>query len=397
MATEAGVDIVDAALSPLAGLTSQPSLNSVVAALKNSPYDTGFDLDHLQLLCDYWQEVRSIYEPFEGALTSGSAEIYKYEIPGGQYTNLKPQVESFGLGHRFKEVKEMYRAVNDMFGDIIKVTPTSKVVGDMAIFMVQNDLTPETLRDKGRHLSFPDSVVDYFKGMLGQPQGGFPADLQDIILKGEEPLTCRPGAFLPPADFGAFREKLAQEYHVDANIRNVLSHALYPKVYGGYLDSLKEYGHLDKLESHVFFHGLREGETSEIDLDEGKIIIVKLVEISASDENGYRTAAFEVNGNRREIKVYDKDFDQRHQGAQTPLAQTADPKNPKEIGAPISGTVSKILAAEGDQVEVNKILLVIEAMKIETNVAAAVSGTIGSILVSEGQSIQSGQLLMHME
>ncbi|MCL1917722.1 MAG: pyruvate carboxylase [Peptococcaceae bacterium] len=397
MAAEAGVDIVDAALSPLSGLTSQPPLNSIVAALKNSPYDTGFDLDDLQLLCDYWQEVRCVYEPFEGALTSGSAEIYKYEIPGGQYTNLKPQVESFGLGHRFNEVKEMYRAVNDMFGDIIKVTPTSKVVGDMAIFMIQNDLTPDTILEKGRHLSFPDSVVDYFKGMLGQPQGGFPTHLQDIILKGEEPLTCRPGEFLPPADFGAFREKLAQEYHVDANIRNVLSYALYPKVYEGYLESLKEYGHLNNLESHVFFYGLREGETSEIDLDEGKIIIVKLVEISAGDENGYKTAVFEVNGNRREIKVYDKNFDQSNQGSRNSIIQTADPKNPKEIGAPISGTVSKILVTEGDQVDLNKILLVIEAMKIETNVAASAAGIIGSILVSEGQAIQSGQLLMHME
>jgi pyruvate carboxylase len=398
MAAEAGVDIVDAALNPLANLTSQPPLNSIVAALKNAPRDTGFDLDDLQLLCDYWQEVRETYEQFEGNLLAGSAEIYKYEIPGGQYTNLKPQIESFGLGHRFTEVKEMYRSVNDMLGDIIKVTPTSKVVGDMAIFMIQNDLTPENIVEKGRNLGFPDSVVDYFKGMIGQPIGGFPEDLQEIVLKGEKPITCCPGEILPPADFDAIAAKLISDFGVeDPNIRNVLSYALYPKVYGDYLKSLKEYGHLSNLESHVYFYGLREGETSEIDIAEGTIMIVKLVEMSSVDDEGFRKVAFEVNGNRREIRIYDKKFDQANESIQRTMVQMADPSNPLEVGASINGTVSKILVAEGAQVETNQILIVIEAMKIETNVAAIVNGTVDSILVSEGQSIQSGQLLVHMK
>ncbi|MCL1790824.1 MAG: pyruvate carboxylase [Peptococcaceae bacterium] len=393
MAAEAGVNIVDAALSPLSGLTSQPPLNSIVAALKDTPYDTGLNLDNLQHLCDYWEEVRTAYDQFEVPLSTGSAEIYKYEIPGGQYTNLKPQVESFGLGHRFNEVKEMYRTVNTMLGDIIKVTPTSKVVGDMAIFMIQNDLSPENILENGRYLAFPDSVVDYFKGMLGQPAGGFPADLQSIVLKGEEAITCNPGDILPPVDFDAISAKLSAEYGLDANIRNALSYALYPKVYGEYLDSLKQYGYLNNLDSHVYFYGLREGETSEIDLDEGKILIVKMVEISAVDDTGHKTVVFEVNGNRREIKIYDKNFDQ---SVQREIIQTADPRNPLEIGASINGTISKILVSEGDTVYENKILIVIEAMKIETNVAALVPGKVSSILVSEGQSIQSGQLLIVM-
>mgnify|MGYP000485810648 CR=1 FL=1 len=203
MAAQAGVDIVDVAFNGIAGLTSQPGLNSLVAALELTKRDTGLDIIKLQKISDYWGEVRKYYSQFESGMRSGSAEIYKYEIPGGQYSNLKPQVESFGLGHKFEEVKKMYATVNEMLGDIVKVTPSSKAVGDMAIFMVQNNLTPDNIIEKGKNIDFPDSIVSYFQGMMGQPEGGFPEDLQKIVLKDKEPLTCRPGELLPDEDSGA--------------------------------------------------------------------------------------------------------------------------------------------------------------------------------------------------
>lgn len=394
MAAEEGVDIVDTAFNPMAGLTSQPALNSVVAALANTKYDTKLPLDDIQKICDYWQETRTVYEQFESGLKSGTSEIYKYEIPGGQYSNLKPQVESFGLGDRFNEIKEMYKEVNEILGDIVKVTPTSKVVGDLAIFMVQNGLNRDNLLEKGKNLAFPDSVIDYFMGMMGQPEGGFPEDLQKIVLKGRAPISCRPGEILKPIDFEEIKETLDIELNIEANIRNVLSYALYPKVYRDYLKSLKEYGHLYNLESHVFFYGLKEGETSEIELEEGKIIMVKLVEIGDLDEEGYKVLAFEVNGNRREIRILDRNLAEKEKVDVTPMA---DPNNPKEIGSSISGNISKVLVKEGDKITNKQSLLIIEAMKMETNVLASSDGEIEAIFVDEGRSVKSGQLLLRLK
>ncbi len=395
MAAEAGVDIVDTAFNSMSGLTSQPALNSVVAALKNTKLDTGIDLGNIQEISNYWTEVRKVYEEFESGLKSGTAEIYKYEIPGGQYSNLRPQVDSFGLGHKFNEVKEMYKEVNELLGDIVKVTPSSKVVGDMAIFMVQNDLNKDNIFTKGKDLTYPDSVVSYFKGMMGQPHGGFPKELQEIVLKGEKPITCRPGEVLPPEDFEEIEKKLTNDFDMkDPNIRNILSYALYPKVYSDYLKSLDDYGHLFNLESHVFFYGLKEGEISEIELDEGKIIIVKLVELGKINENGFRTVVFEVNGNRREIQILDKGYGQKENADVTLMA---DPNNPKEIGAPIPGTISKILVNEGDKIEKKQSIIIIEAMKMETNILSNISGAVDSIPVSEGQQVKAGQLLMKIK
>lgn len=394
MAAEEGLDIADTALSPMSGLTSQPALNSVVAALANTRMDTGIDLDNIQKLCDYWEETRAVYEQYESRLNSGTAEVYRYEIPGGQYSNLKPQVESFGLSHKFNEIKEMYRIVNEMLGDIVKVTPTSKVVGDLAIFMVQNGLTRDNILEKGYNLTFPDSVIDYFKGLMGQPPGGFPEELQKIVLKGKKPITCRPGEVLEPVDFEKIKEKLNKEFGVEANIRNALSYALYPKVYSDYLKSLAEYGHLYNLESHVFFYGLKEGETSEIELDEGKIMIVKLVEVSEIDQSGYKTLVFEVNGNRREIKIFDKNFEEKQEKPAVPMA---NPDDPRQIASSITGTITKIFVKEGQKVLEKQSLLIIDAMKMETNILAPSSGEIEGILVTEGQTVKSGQLLLKLK
>ncbi len=395
MAAEQGVDIVDTAFNSMSGLTSQPALNSVVAALENTKRDPKICLEGLQKLSDYWFDVRKMYEPFESDLKSGTAEIYKYEIPGGQYSNLKPQVESFGLGDRFGEVKETFREVNDLFGDIVKVTPSSKAVGDMAIFMVQNDLDKGNLFEKGKNLNFPDSVVAFFKGMMGQPLGGFPKDLQKLVLKGEEALLVRPGEVLEPEDFSKIEKMLGEELHDEPNIRNILSYALYPKVYKEYLSSVSEYGDLSNLESHVFFYGLKEGETSEVEIEEGKILIIKLVSVGKIDNDGYRSVTFEINGNRREIMVEDKGLGDRQQVV-SGAALMADPEDETEIGASIPGTVMKVLVNEGDEVKPNQTVAILEAMKMETNLQSPIAGVVEAVPVKEGQQVKAGQLIIKL-
>lgn len=394
MAAEVGVDIVDTAFNSMSGLTSQPALNSVVAALENTRRNTGINLDNAEIISKYWESVRPIYANFESDLKSGSTEIYKYEIPGGQYSNLKPQVESFGLGHRFKEVKDMYKNVNEMVGDIVKVTPSSKMVGDFAIFMVQNGLTPENIVEKGSHLDYPDSVVTYFKGMMGQPLGGFPEDLQKIVLKGEEPITVRPGELLPDEDFEANKKYLDEKYGIDTTEKDLLAYALYPKVFEDYLDNLKLNGSLSHVSSLVFFHGINVGQTREVEIDEGKTLIVKLVEMSRTDDDGYVTLAFEVNGNRREVKIYDKDSKKTADNAYT---QLADPNNELEIGSSIPGTILKVLVHVGDEIKSGDPLAVVEAMKMETNIVSPVNGKVESVTVKDGEMVEAGQLLLRLE
>ncbi|RBP44095.1 pyruvate carboxylase [Garciella nitratireducens] len=394
MAAEAGVDIVDTAFNSMSGLTSQPALNSVVAALENTHRDTGINLQDIQKLSDYWAAVRPVYEKFESGLKFGTAEIYRYEIPGGQYSNLKPQVESFGLGHRFLEVKEMYRKVNEMMGDIVKVTPSSKMVGDLAIFMVQNDLTPENIYEKGKNLTFPDSVYDFFKGMMGQPVGGFNKRLQKIVLKGEKPIECRPGELLPPEDYEKIRQHLEKEFKIKPTKKEILSYALYPKMFEEYLRAIEKEGSFTRMGSDIFFHGLNEGETCEVEIEEGKVLIIKLVQIGKVDGEGYRNLIFEVNGHQREVRIKDKASGVKKEEVFTPMA---DPEDPLQIGASIPGTVSKILIKEGQKVKENQSLMVIEAMKMETNITSPISGEVDSIIVKEGQQVKNGELLMKLK
>lgn len=396
MAAEAGVDIVDTALNSMAGLTSQPALNSLVAALSNTERDTGIDLKGIQKLSDYWAAVRPVYYPFESDLKSGSAEIYRYEIPGGQYSNLKPQVESFGLGHRFTDVKEMYKTVNEMVGDIVKVTPSSKMVGDMAIFMVKNDLTPENIFEKAKNMAFPDSVVSYFQGMMGQPEWGFPEDLQKLVLKDIEPITVRPGELLPPEDLEGHGRYLKEKYGFEPTGKDKVSYALYPDVFENYIKYYMENGDVSRMGSDVFFHGLAEGETSEIEVAEGRVMVVEYLRMGKPDSEGYRMLEFEVNGNRREIRVKDKSALQKMQGAEEPAVQMADSASDSEVGASIPGHIMKILVKEGDAVKAGQSLAVIEAMKMETVMAAARDGEVETILVKEGQQVKTGQLLIRL-
>ena len=394
MAAEAGVDIVDAAMSSMSGLTSQPALNAIVAALENTDRATGLELGKLQQLSDYWQDVRPVYKAFESDLKSTSAEIYKYEIPGGQYSNLKPQVESFGLGHRFGEVKEMFRTVNDMFGDIVKVTPSSKAVGDMAIFMVQNGLTAENIYEKGADLAFPDSVVAYFGGMMGQPDGGFPERLQQMVLKGETPIVNRPGECLPAEDFEAIGKLLEAKHKRSFQMDECLSYALYPRVFETYLEHRKANGDLSRIGSDVFFHGMYEGETCEVEIASGKKLIVKLLELSGVNNVGQVKLTFEVNGNRREIYIKD-----RGSKFETVVAEAimADPDNRYEVGSSIPGKVIKLLVNKGDIVKENQVVAIVEAMKMETNVVVLAEGVISEICVKEGSQVKSGELLLKLD
>ena len=394
MAAQAGVDIVDTAFNSMSGLTSQPALNSVVAALKNTDRDTGIDLKGIQGISDYWDAVRPVYDQFKSDLNSGSAEIYRYEIPGGQYSNLKPQVESFGLGHKFNEIKETYKVVNDMVGDIVKVTPSSKMVGDFAIFMVQNDLTPENIYEKAIKMSFPDSVVSYFKGMMGQPMGGFPEKLQKLVLKGENPITCRPGELLPAEDFDMVEKHLIEKFSITPTKKDILSYSLYPDVFDNYLKYIHEYGDLSRIGSDIFFHGLNEGETCEAEIADGKTHMIKLLHISKLDLEGNKVLVFEVDGNRREIKIKDKN---NKAVLNYQVSQMADPSNSLEVGSPIPGTVISILVAEGDLVTENQQLMVVEAMKMETRVIASKAGTVELINVKEGQQVKAGELLINLK
>ena len=392
MAAEAGVDIADLAISSMSSLTSQPSMNAVVAALEGQERDTGLSMMDLQKLTDYWADVRERYVDFESDLKTPVTDIYRYEIPGGQYTNLKPQVESLNLGHRFLEVKEMYKKVNDMLGDIVKVTPSSKMVGDLAIFMVQNDLTPENIVEKGAALSYPDSVVSYFKGMMGQPAWGFPKDLQKIVLKGEEPISVRPGALLPPADFEAAKEHLCKVCGHEPSERDVISWLTYPKVLEDYFKNRAEYGYLTRLGSHVYFHGLAVGETNRVNIEDGKTLVIKYLGLGDANEDGTRVVQFELNGMRREINVLDK-----HAKASVHAVEKADPDDPMQVGASIPGAVSKVLVKKGDEVKENDVLLIIEAMKMETSVVARADGVVGEVKVEAGDSVVAGQLLMTLK
>ncbi len=394
LASEAGVDIVDTAISSLSSLTSQPSMNALVAALEGNERETGFDVMELQKLTDYYADIRPYYRKFEADVSSPSADIYRYEIPGGQYSNFKPQVESLGLGHRFTEVKEKYREVNDMVGDIVKVTPSSKMVGDLAIFMVQNDLTKDNIVEKGKDLNFPDSSVSYFKGMMGQPAGGFPQDLQEIVLKGDKPITCRPGELLEDVDFEEIGKNLSVIPFPNrvVGLHAVLSYALYPKVTEEFLKHFVEYDDISHMDSHVFFEGLLPNETTEMNIEAGKTLIIKYIGLGEPNDDGTRNVIFELNGARREVSVEDKNAT-----VSAKEIVLADPDDKSEIASALPGAVSKILVKAGDEVTENQPLAIIEAMKMETSITSSIEGTVDKILVNVGDTVKAGELIMTLK
>ncbi|MCL2019440.1 MAG: pyruvate carboxylase [Oscillospiraceae bacterium] len=387
LAAEEGVDIVDLAISSMSSLTSQPSFNSLCATLEGSPRDPGFSLSELQKLTDYWADVRPYYSQFEGDIITPETEIYELEIPGGQYTNLKSQVTQLGLGDRFDEVKKKYVEVNQILGDIVKVTPSSKMVGDLAIFMVQNELTADNIVKRGEFMTFPDSVVSYFKGLMGQPTFGFPKDLQNIVLKGAKPLTERPGAELPPVNLDDIKQNL-KAFTADPTDRDAISWCLYPKVFEDFVAKRVEYSDISRMASHVFFMGMSRGENTEISIEDGKNLMVKFISKGEENDDGTRTMQFELNGVRRDITVTDKQIQVAFE-----KTRLADFEDRKQVGSNIPGAVSKLYVKQGDKVEKNQPLLVIEAMKMETSIVATIDGVIDEILVRPGQLVKAGELL----
>ncbi len=394
MAAEAGLDIADLAIESMSSMTSNPSMNAVVEALRGSERDTGLDFEELDELSRYYGRVRSVYKQFESGMNAPNAEIYKYEIPGGQYSNLLAQVKSMGAGEHFEEIKSLYKDANELLGNIVKVTPSSKAVGDMAIFMFQNGLTKENILTDGAALSYPDSIVSYFQGMMGQPEGGFPKDLQKIVLKGVEPITERPGKLLESVDFEAIRKHLAEicdlSAYTDAEIEEkCVSYALYPKVYEEYITHKEHYDDVTKLESHVFFYGLRVGEETSLRIAEGKDLIIKLISVHHANDEGIREVTFEVNGSRRSVLIQDTSLETKSDNK-----LKAEKGNPQHLGSTIPGTVGKVLVKEGDEVTVNMPLMTVEAMKMETTVVSKVDGNVDKIYVKEGDSVRQDDLLI---
>lgn len=394
MAAEAGVDIVDLAIESMSSMTSQPSMNAVVEALRGSKRDTGLDFEELDELSRYYGRIRKVYEQFESDMKAPNAEIYKYEIPGGQYSNLLAQVTSMGSADEFESIKALYKDANDLLGNIVKVTPTSKAVGDLAIFMFKNGLTKENILTAGAGLSYPDSVVSYFQGMMGQPYGGFPKELQKIVLKDIEPLTDRPGKSLPPVDFESIKKHLVEKYNYGDKSEEVMnqkaiSYALYPKVYEDYCEHFQMYNDVTRLESHVYFYGLRKGEETYLNIGEGKQLLIKYIEEGEPDENDVRTLTFQVNGMLRTVKIQDKNLE-----IKADRKLKADKTNPQHLGSSIPGTVGKVLVKEGDAVTENMPLLTVEAMKMETTVVSKITGTVDKIYVQQGDSVSQDDLLM---
>jgi pyruvate carboxylase len=395
-AIEAGVDVIDVALASMSGLTSQPNFNSILEMMQFHERENPINKKALQQQSNYWEAVRQYYYPFESGLQSSTAEVFDHEIPGGQYSNLKPQAVALGLGDRFEEVKKAYTTVNQLFGDIVKVTPSSKVVGDMAQFMVTNNLTEKDIFEKGHSLSFPESVKGFFKGELGQPAGGFPAELQSIILKGEKPITDRPNAHMAPIDlekeFAEFKRRFEKNFVRTLEFTDYLSWRLYPKVMEDAIGKFNSFGDMSKVPTKNFFYGMKLNEECIIEIGPGKVIIVELLSIGNPDKDGVRTLFFKVNGQTRSVTVADKNIAvQRKENAK------ADPAVKGHIGAPLQGLLSKILAKEGEVVKKNEPLFVIEAMKMETTVTAPADMKVLRAVLGEKTMVESNDLVIEGE
>ena len=371
-ASEAGVNACDAALASMSGSTSQPNLNSIVAALAHTDRDTGLDIAALNRCSDYWETVRGYYLPFDSGPKTGSAEVYLHEMPGGQITNLKEQAEAMGLGQRWPEIAQTYADVNRAFGDIVKVTPSSKVVGDLAIFLITHKMTVAEFEQLGpdHKLTIPNSVIDMFEGSLGIPEGGWPEHISAIILQGRE----------------AKRPQLP-----DADLSKPISALLYPDVYAKFMQARETYGDVEVLPSPQFFFGMERGEEITVTIEEGKTLVVKFLTLGEPGDDGYRTVFFELNGQPREVEIRDKSLEVK--GEQKPKA---DASNPNHIGSPLPGLVTTVAVAEGAQVKKGDRLLVIEAMKMQSTVYSPVTGKIQQLLVKSGQQVEAKDLLLVM-
>ena len=393
-ASDAGVDAADAALASMSGTTSQPNLNSLVAALQNTPRATGLNLDALNRCSDYWEAVRPFYMPFDSGLRSGTAEVYLHEMPGGQFTNLKEQAEGMGLGPKWNEIARTYSEVNMAFGDIVKVTPSSKVVGDMAIFLVSHGLTMADIEKLGPNhtVTLPNSVIDMFEGSLGEPPGGWPKKLANVILKGGKPRKGRPGALLPSVDLKETEATIEKKIGRKPSRTDVLSYLMYPEVFTKFAQSHQQYGDLEALPTPQFFYGMKRGEEIAVEIEPGKSLILKFQTTSDPHPDGTRTVFFDLNGQPREVVVRDRSLI-----AVTASRLKADPAHPGHVGAPIPGSVSSVAVEVGQVIKKGERLLVMEAMKMQTTVYSPVAGKVTQKLVNAGQQVDSKDLLLVIE
>ena len=391
-AIEAGVDVVDVAIGAMSGLTSQPNFNAVVAMMQGHEREQPLNLDLLNEHSVYWEAVREYYYPFESGLKAGTAEVYENEMPGGQYSNLRRQADALGVGDQFELVKKNYARVNELFGEIVKVTPSSKVVGDMALYLTSNNLTIGDVLMRGDTLSFPESVISFFKGDLGQPYQGFPEKVQKIVLKGEEPIKGRPNEHLEPVDFDKEFAEFQERFDEDRTLLDFMSFKLYPKVYEDFYNHQKVYGDMSALPTPAFYYGMQYGEEILVNIAEGKVIMIKLLFISEPDANGFRNVSFELNGQTRRVRINDKNSQSR-----VVTNQKVEKTNDLEIGAPLQGRLAQVMAAPGQEVQEGTPLFVIEAMKMETTISASRSGTVKKVLLSAGDMVEQDDLVVELE
>ncbi|SEM57700.1 pyruvate carboxylase [Ligilactobacillus sp. WC1T17] len=390
-AARAGVDVVDVACSALAGTTSQPSMGSLYYAMEGNVRQPQINMENLEKVNNYWAGIKPFYQDFMNGITSPQPSIYQTEMPGGQYSNLEQQAKALGISD-FELVKAKYREVNKLLGNIIKVTPSSKVVGDMAIFMIQNNLDADNILERGKVLDFPDSVVNFFYGGLGQPYGGFPKDLQKVVLKDKKPITVRPGSLLKDVDFDQVRTELAAKIKRDPSDEEVLSYILYPDVFLTYNETSERFGSMQYLATTVFYQGMRQDETIHVDFAPGRSAIIRLDSISEADEEGNRVVFFSLNGQNTRIIIHDKS-----KKAKIKAIPKAEPTNPNHIGATLSGSVTEVLVQKNQVVKKGEPLLVTEAMKMETTIKAPHDGRVSHIYVKAGDVLESQDLLLELE
>ncbi len=391
-AAEVGLDIADAAMAPLSGGTSQVNLNTLSEAVRFTPRPTGLESEHLDSIADYWSAVREFYSPFESLVLPGTADLYNHEMPGGQYTNLYEQARALGLAPKWRQICHAYAEVNQMFGDIVKVTPTSKAVGDMALFMVANDLTADAILNGERDFSYPASVVDLISGAMGFPPGGFPEQVKLRVLKGKPGFSGRPGESLPPADFDAEKEKLKKTLGTEPTHQQVLSSVLYPRVFEDFAKHTLEYSDTSTLPTPVFFYGMQQGEEIAVDIEAGKTLIIRFLTKGIPHADGRRSVFFELNGQPRDVLILD-----RAQEPKTPRNLKADADNPKHVAAQMPGMVVNVAVQVGAKVTKGQKLMSLEAMKMETTVCADRDGVVAEILVKTGNQVETGDLLITLE
>jgi pyruvate carboxylase len=392
-AVEAGVDAVEGAMDAFSGTTSQPCLGSIVEALKGGERDPGLDTEWIRKISFYWEAVRNQYSAFESDLKGPASEVYLHEMPGGQFTNLKEQARSLGLETRWHEVARAYHDVNLMFGDIVKVTPSSKVVGDMALMMVSQELTVADVENPDRDIAFPDSVVSMLRGDLGQSPGGWPAALQKKALKGAKPITVRPGSLLEAADLAAGKKEAEEKVGRALSEQEFASWLMYPKVFSDFAAAQETYGPVSVLPTPTYFYGMKPEDEIFVDIEKGKTLVIRCLAVGDVDDKGMVTVFFELNGQPRRVKVPDR----AHGASAARARRKAEPGNEAHVAAPMPGVVSTVAVAAGQSVRAGDVLLSIEAMKMETALHAERDGTVAELLVRSGDQIDAKDLLIVLE